>query len=108
MDDPTSMIERDVEACAEARIDLIRNDPTLIERISEGGAFGGENSRAASVAMFSRDHPGAVEDLRAKAHVAEVAPRSWLMRLPKVNSADRKSTRLNTSHVLTSYAALCL
>ena len=87
MDDPTSMIERDVEACAEARIDLIRNDPILIERISEGGAFGGENSRAASVAMFSRDHPGAVEDLRAKAHVVEVAPRSWLMRLPIVNSA---------------------
>ena len=42
MDNPKSMIERDVEACTNARIDLIRNDPLLIERISEGGAFGGE------------------------------------------------------------------
>src|SRR5690606_41951895 len=29
-------------------------------------------------------------------------------RCPSMNSSDRKSTRLNSSHVKTSYAAVCL
>ena len=87
MTDPADLIELDLEACTAARIDLALADPELLDRIAEGGAFGGDYSRSAATAMFKRDHQPAVEDLRAKTRVVEVAPRSWLVRLPIVNSA---------------------
>ncbi len=87
MTDPADLIELDLEACTAARIDLALADPELLDRIAEGGAFGGDYSRSAATAMFKRDHQSAVEDLRAKTRVVEVAPRSWLVRLPIVNSA---------------------
>ena len=77
----------DVAECTAARIDLVVGDPELMARVAEGGSFGGEYSRPAAQAMFNRHSGPAVEDLRAKTRVVEVAPRSWLIRLPIVNSA---------------------
>ena len=77
----------DVAECTAARIDLVVGNPELMARVAEGGSFGGEYSRPAAQAMFNRHSGPAVEDLRAKTRVVEVAPRSWLIRLPIVNSA---------------------
>ncbi len=77
----------DVAECTAARIDLVVGDPELMARVAEGGSFGGEYSRPAAQAMFNRHSGPAVEDLRVKTQVIEVAPRSWLVRLPIVNSA---------------------
>ena len=87
MSDHADDIELDVEACRAAKADLALGDPELLARIAEGGAFGGDYSRAAATAMFKRDHQPAVEDLLAKTRVVKVATRSWLVRLPIVNSA---------------------
>src|SRR2546426_5910961 len=40
--------------------------------------------------------------------MALVATISWGTTLPKTSAADRKSTRLNSSHLVISYAVFCL
>lgn len=69
---------------AEGRRLLFTEEPRLLGRIAEGGAFGGVWSRPAAVAMLSRD-PAITEDVRAKTTVEEAAPGLWLIRLPIVN-----------------------
>src|SRR5690625_5846525 len=45
---------------------------------------------------------------RAGIAAAEYASRADYVELPENPEADRKSTRLNSSHVATSYAVFCL
>ncbi len=72
--------DRDAE-----RLVLVEN-PELIDRISEGGAFGGEFSRDAAQNMFGRHHHGAIEDVKDKTSVHEFGEGSWLVRMPIVNA----------------------
>ena len=68
------------------RMDLIGSDPDLAEAIIGGGAFGGSYSQAVAQNMFDRNHAEAIEDAKAKVEIVEVADRTWLVRLPIVNS----------------------
>tara|TARA_R110002110_G_scaffold406421_1_gene626432 strand:+ start:254899 stop:256368 length:1470 start_codon:yes stop_codon:yes gene_type:complete len=65
---------------------VLAENPGMINRIKEGGAFGGEYSLSAAQNMFGRT-PDAIADVRAKTRVIEVAPRSYLIRMPIVNAA---------------------
>jgi len=60
--------------------------PALVEAIRRGGAFGGEFSWVVAQNMFSR-REDALEDAKKKTEIVEVAPRTWFIRLPLVNSA---------------------
>lgn len=73
-------------ADAETRTMVLAENPELISRIMEGGAFGGEYSLAAAQNMFGRTED-AIEDVRKKTSVVEVGPRSYLIRMPIVNAA---------------------
>ncbi len=68
------------------RMRLMIEDPRLLRAVARGGAFGGDYSRQAAMNMFAAP-PGAVEDVRRKTRVVEVAPRTWLIRFPIVNVA---------------------
>ncbi|MEH6592053.1 MAG: MBL fold metallo-hydrolase [Halioglobus sp.] len=70
----------------ETRTLVLAENPQLINRIMEGGAFGGEFSLAAAQNMFGRTED-AIEDVRKKTSVVEVGPRSYLIRMPIVNAA---------------------
>jgi len=60
-------------------------DPRVIQRFLTGGIFGNKASQLAGLHLFSRDE--AIEaDVRAKTERVEVAPRTWLVRLPIVNA----------------------
>jgi alkyl sulfatase BDS1-like metallo-beta-lactamase superfamily hydrolase len=69
----------------DVRTRVLIENPELINRIAEGGAFGGEMSLSAAQNMFGRVDE-AIEDVRAKTVVEEVAPRSYLVRMPIVNA----------------------
>jgi alkyl sulfatase BDS1-like metallo-beta-lactamase superfamily hydrolase len=69
----------------DVRTRLLMENPEMISRISEGGAFGGEMSLSAAQNMFGRLEES-IEDVRAKTVVEEVAPRSYLVRMPIVNA----------------------
>ena len=73
-------------ADAETRTMVLAENPALITRIMEGGAFGGEYSLSAAQNMFGRTEE-AIEDVRSKTRVVEVGPRSYLIRMPIVNAA---------------------
>lgn len=73
-------------ADAQTRTLVLAENPELISRISEGGSFGGEQSLAAAQNMFGRTED-AIADMRKKTTVVEVAPRSYLIRMPIVNAA---------------------
>ncbi len=60
-------------------------NPELMKAIARGGAFGGDFSRAVAQGMFTRSGK-AVEDAMEMTRIEEVAPRSWLIRLPIVNA----------------------
>jgi alkyl sulfatase BDS1-like metallo-beta-lactamase superfamily hydrolase len=60
-------------------------NPELMQAIARGGAFGGDFSRAVAQGMFTRTGK-AVEDALEMTRIEEVAPRSWLIRLPIVNA----------------------
>ena len=68
-----------------ARNLVLMEHPSLIAAIRRGGAFGGEFSFVVAQNMFSRGEE-AVEDAKAKTSIIEVAPRTWLIRLPIVNA----------------------
>ncbi|MEH6583137.1 MAG: MBL fold metallo-hydrolase [Halioglobus sp.] len=70
----------------DTRMVVLAENPELINRISEGGAFGGDNSMEAAQNMFGRTE-AAIEDVRKKTKVVEVGPRSYLIRMPIVNAA---------------------
>ena len=64
---------------------LLWDNPQIIGRLSEGGGFGGEHSVEAATNMFGRTD-AAIEDVRKRTSVFEVAPRSYLVRMPIVNA----------------------
>ena len=70
----------------DTRTMVLAENPQLIPRIMEGGAFGGEYSLSAAQNMFGRTED-AIEDVREKTKVIEVGPRSYLIRMPIVNAA---------------------
>ena len=70
----------------ETRTMVLAENPEIISRLMEGGSFGGEYSVSAAQNMFGRTED-AIEDVRKKTHVIEVAPRSYLIRMPIVNAA---------------------
>ena len=70
----------------DTRTMVLAENPQLIPRIMEGGAFGGEYSLSAAQNMFGRTED-AIEDVREKTKVMEVGPRSYLIRMPIVNAA---------------------
>ncbi len=63
---------------------LIIENPRLYSILNEG--FGGDFSRLAAQHMFAL-REDTVDDVRSKTTLIEVAPRSWLVRLPIVNAA---------------------
>jgi alkyl sulfatase BDS1-like metallo-beta-lactamase superfamily hydrolase len=67
------------------RARILLENPRVARAIMRGGAFGGEFSAAVAQNMFSR-LPEAIEDAREKTEIVEVAPRTWLIRLPIVNA----------------------
>ena len=69
----------------DTRTMVLAENPEMISRILEGGSFGGDASLAAAQNMFGRTED-AIEDVREKTHVIEVAPRSYLIRMPIVNA----------------------
>ena len=73
------------KANIDTRTMVLAENPEMINRIMEGGAFGGEYSLAAAQNMFGRTE-NAIEDVRKKTHVIEVGPRSYLIRMPIVNA----------------------
>ena len=70
----------------DTRMMVLAENPELIERVAEGGAFGGEFSLAAAQNMFGRVD-AAIEDVKEKTQLIEVGPRSYLVRMPIVNAA---------------------
>ena len=74
------------KANIDTRTMVLAENPEMINRIMEGGAFGGEYSLSAAQNMFGRTED-AIEDVRKKTHVIQVGPRSYLIRMPIVNAA---------------------
>ncbi|MEP4148862.1 MAG: MBL fold metallo-hydrolase [Halioglobus sp.] len=70
----------------ETRTMVLAENPEIISRLMEGGSFGGEYSISAAQNMFGRTED-AIKDVRKKTQVIEVAPRSYLIRMPIVNAA---------------------
>lgn len=70
----------------DTRMIVLAENPELIARVAEGGSFGGEFSLAAAQNMFGRVDT-AIEDVKDKTSVIEVAPGSYLIRMPIVNAA---------------------
>jgi alkyl sulfatase BDS1-like metallo-beta-lactamase superfamily hydrolase len=70
----------------DTRTMVLMENPQIISRLGEGGGFGGEHSVEAATNMFGRTE-AAIEDVRKRSRVIEVAPRSYLIRLPIVNAA---------------------
>ncbi len=64
---------------------VLLENPSVMARVARIGGFGGEFSRVVAQNMFSR-LPEAIEDAREKSSIVEVAPRSYLIRLPIVNA----------------------
>ena len=73
-------------ADVETRMLVLLENPELMDAVSRGGAFGGDFSRHVAQNMFDRDHRPAVDDAKRITRVEELAPRSWLIHLPIVNS----------------------
>src|SRR5260221_14544510 len=56
----------------------------------------------------SRQHTGADDQEHGRQSKARVAPDAAKQSLAPIARADRKSTRLNSSHTVISYAVFCL
>lgn len=82
----SAVLETVARASAEdTRMRVLLENPRVMARVAEIGGFGGEFSRAVAQNMFSR-LPEAIEDAREKSRIVELAPRSYLLRLPIVNA----------------------
>jgi len=64
---------------------LMREHPELAAALQRDAGFGGASSALVANRMHSRD-AAAIADSRAKTSVEEVAPRTWLIRMPFVNA----------------------
>jgi alkyl sulfatase BDS1-like metallo-beta-lactamase superfamily hydrolase len=76
----------DATAFHRIRLELVASDADLAEAIIGGGAFGGDYSPAVAQNMFNPESRPAIEDAKAKTRIVEVLDRTWLVRLPIVNS----------------------
>ncbi len=65
---------------------LLHADPELAAAVARGGAFGGAFSRIVAGDIFGSSAE-AVRDVQQKTRIVEVAPRTWLIRMPIVNVA---------------------
>src|SRR5690606_40368397 len=76
------------------------------------GPFARKHSRWILIAALKWKHPGRVGEVARKVleqREAKTLPRILRLRQRNArNSGDRKSTRLNSSHVKISYAVFCL
>ena len=54
--------------------------------VALGDGFGGEFSVEVALNMFGANHEPAIADVRTMTQVEEVAPRTWLIRMPIVNA----------------------
>jgi len=86
----TRVLHKATEAVArhaglDARRLIFLEHPSLVRAIMRGGAFGGKYSTAVAQDMFTHTGKG-VEEAKALTEIQEVAPRTWLMRLPIVNA----------------------
>jgi len=79
-----SGLSRNVDLDVRMRVLLER--PELMRAIAQGGAFGGRFSRQVATNMFGRT-PEAIDDARDLTEIQELAPRTWLVRMPIVNAA---------------------
>jgi glyoxylase-like metal-dependent hydrolase (beta-lactamase superfamily II) len=70
----------------DARMKLLLENPDVMQRVMQGGAFGGAFSRHVAQNMFGKDHEPAIEDAKRLTRIEEVAERSWLVRMPIVNA----------------------
>ncbi len=77
------MTDRDMTAL---RIEMVARDPELMEGIMRGGAFGNQWSTAVAGNMLNRHHGRAIDDANAMTSIEEVTERTWLVRMPFVNS----------------------
>ncbi len=73
------------QADLDARMRVLLERPAVIEAVREGGGFGGDFSPLIGQNMFSRD-PEVIAEARAMTRIEEIAPRTWLIRLPIVNA----------------------
>ena len=64
---------------------VLLENPEIIEAVKRGGGFGGDFSPLIGQNMFSRD-PEVIEEARSMTRVEEIAPRTWLIRMPIVNA----------------------
>jgi alkyl sulfatase BDS1-like metallo-beta-lactamase superfamily hydrolase len=69
----------------DTRTRVLLENPKMMTALAEGGSFGGEFSAEVAQNMFGRT-PEAIAAARKKMKVVEVAPRTWLIRLPIVNA----------------------
>ncbi len=63
---------------------ILLENPELLAAFSNG--FGGEFSIEVALNMFGENHEPAIADVRTMTQVKEVAPRTWLIRMPVVNA----------------------
>lgn len=64
---------------------VLMENPSLINRIMEGGSFGNENfSVAAAQNMFSQEED-AINDILKKTELIKVSKKVWMIRMPLVN-----------------------
>lgn len=72
-------------ASMDLRMQVILENPQIVRALQRGGGFGGEMSQQIAMNMFSRDDVS-VAEVRDRVRIEELAPRSWLIRLPIVNA----------------------
>lgn len=67
------------------REQVILENPEIMLALRRGGGFGGEMVPEIAMNMFSHDE-GPVEAARERVQIEELAPRTWLIRMPIVNA----------------------
>jgi len=72
-------------ASMDLRMQVILENPAIVQSLQRGGGFGGEMSQQIAMNMFSRDE-ASVAEARERVQIEELAPRTWLIRLPIVNA----------------------
>jgi glyoxylase-like metal-dependent hydrolase (beta-lactamase superfamily II) len=72
-------------ASMDLRKRVVLENPQIIQALQRGGGFGGEMSQQIALNMFSHDDVS-VAEARDRVRIEELAPRSWLIRLPIVNA----------------------
>ena len=73
------------QADLDTRMRVLLEHPEIIQAVRRGGGFGGDFSPLVGQNMFSRD-PEVIAEAREMTRIEEIAPRTWLIRLPIVNA----------------------